>query len=64
MKKENTRKLLTITLIRILIVTWLWSSEGFAQGTLQVVTKSIDKTFDRTQSIKIEAEKEIGRAHV
>lgn len=57
MKKENTLKLLTIKLIRILIVTWLWSHEGFAQGTLQVVTKSIDKTFDRTSSIKIEAEK-------
>lgn len=57
MKKENIFKLLKIRLISTFIVSWLLSNNAFSQGTLQVVTKRIDKTFDRTQSIKIEAEK-------
>ena len=57
MKKENIFKLLKIRLISTFIVLWLLSNNAFSQGTLQVVTKRIDKTFDHTQSIKIEAEK-------
>lgn len=57
MKKKKIFKLLIFRVLYPFISTWFLSNEGLAQGTLQVVTKSIDKSFDRTQSIKIEAEK-------
>lgn len=57
MKNKKTFKMLIIRFISALVVTWILCHEGLGQGTFQVVTKSIDKTFDRTQSIKIEAEK-------
>ena len=57
MKKRKIFKLLIFRILCLFMMIWVLSNRGFAQGTLQVVTKSIDKTFDRTSSIKIEAEK-------
>ena len=48
---NQQRKILPILAMMMLSVT------AFSQETLQVVTKSIDKTFDRSQNLKIEGEK-------
>jgi hypothetical protein len=48
---NQQRKILPILVMMLLGV------KAFSQETLQVVTKSIDKTFDRSQNLKIDAEK-------
>ena len=48
---NQQRKILPILVMMLLCMT------AFSQETLQVVTKSIDKTFDRSQNLKIEGEK-------
>ena len=48
---NQQRKILHILVMMLLCMT------AFSQETLQVVTKSIDKTFDRSQNLKIDAEK-------
>ncbi len=48
---NQQRKILPILVMMLLCM------KTFSQETLQVVTKSIDKTFDRSQNLKIDAEK-------
>ena len=48
---NQQRKILPILAMMLLCMT------AFSQETLQVVTKSIDKIFDRSQNLKIEGEK-------